>query len=165
VSKTTASNLEEALRQSGEGWVIDWFSPKDQALDYLRKTFEDINEAAKLRGLESTVKISEQGLVAEYNRNPPRIKAFFQALAGIRTAEMLLMVWRIMQGMLIKKVNIDYTMDSHFFISVTLESPYGEEDAPYESTQINDGVLLRHFGIIEINSLPRYDGFYAIRRA
>jgi hypothetical protein len=48
-------------------------------------------------------------------------------------------------------------------VAVILESPYGEEDAPYISSDINDFSLFRHIGILEISGRRVFDGFYALR--
>ena len=69
--------------------------------------------------------------MAEYERNPQKVRGFFQALGGTRTPEMLLMVWRIIQGMEIKDIQLSYQRQQAFEVRVVLQSPYGEEDAPY----------------------------------
>ena len=61
---------------------------------------------------------------------------------------MLLMAWRIIQGMEIKDLRLTYRRQQAFEASVILESPYGEEDAPYTSSKIQDFALLRHLGIL-----------------
>ena len=46
------------------------------------------------------------------------MRGFFQALAGMRTTEMLLMVWRIMQGMEIRDVQVGYRRQQEFKMTV-----------------------------------------------
>jgi hypothetical protein len=42
-------------------------------------------------------------------------------------------------------------------------SPYDTEDQEiYESTEIDDAVVLRHLGISKMNGRPLFDGFYAL---
>jgi len=107
--------------------------------------------------------LSEASIVREYGRNPQRIKGFFQALGGRRTLEKILMVWRIIQGMEIRDVQLSYHRRQSFSVRVVLESPYGEQDPPYESTNIQDFALFRHIGILEIDHRPVFDGFYPLR--
>jgi hypothetical protein len=76
---------------------------------------------------------------------------------------MLLMVWRIIQVMEIKDVQLSYLRQRSFLLRVILESPHGEEDEPYESDKISDFALFRHIGIMEIGNSPVFDGFYPLR--
>jgi hypothetical protein len=76
---------------------------------------------------------------------------------------MLLMVWRIIQGMEIKEVQLSYLRQETFGVRVILQSPYGGEDAPYISSNINDFALLRQIGVHEISGRPVFDGFYALK--
>jgi hypothetical protein len=92
-----------------------------------------------------------------------KVKGFFQALGGARSPDMLLMAWRIIQGMEIKDVRITYLRQEAFEASVVLESPYGEEDPHYKSSNIQDFGLFRHIGILEISGRPVFDGFYPLR--
>ena len=44
MSSPSPSSLEEAIRDAGESWIIDWFSPPSEAIDHLRQTLAAINE-------------------------------------------------------------------------------------------------------------------------
>jgi len=163
MSSPSPSSLEEAIRDAGESWIIHWFSPPSEAIDHLRQVLAEINELGRQRLRSGSPNLSETSIVREYGRNPQRIKGFFQALGGTRTSEMLLMAWRIIQGMEIRDVQLSYRRRHSFSVRVVLESPYGEEDPPYESTNIQDFALFRHFGILEIDRGPVFDGFYPLR--
>ena len=76
---------------------------------------------------------------------------------------MLLMVWRIIQGMEIKDIQLSYQRQQTFQVRVVLQSPYGEEDEPYHSSNIHDFALLRQIGIHEVSGRPVFDGFYALK--
>jgi hypothetical protein len=76
---------------------------------------------------------------------------------------MLLMVWRIIQGMQIKDIQILYHRQQSFKLRVTLESHDGDDDEIYESEKIQDFALLRHVGILEISGKPVLDGFYPLK--
>jgi hypothetical protein len=157
------STLEGAIRKSGEGWIIDTFAPREAALDHILQTLDKVNELAKSRLGVSAPDLSPQALADEFDRNPARVRGFFQVLGGSRTAEMLLMVWRIMQGMEIKDVQLSYRWQKDFHVRVVLVSPYGDEDVPYESSEINDFAIFRHIGVLQIGDRPVFDGFYPLR--
>jgi hypothetical protein len=162
-SATAPTTLEEAIVQSGEGWLLDCFPPRDMAMERIRRAIDAVNNLAKERFNGEAPDVSDTAVIEEYNRNPQRMRGFFQALGGACTTEMLLMVWRIMQGMEIKDIRMRYRRQQDFEVTVILESPFGDEDKPYTSTNINDFTLLRHIGAFEISRQPVLDGFYALR--
>jgi hypothetical protein len=161
MSTAQISALEETIRQSGEAWVIDWFAPKDQAMNHIRETLDRVHRRARERLGGNAPDLSEEAVVAEYARNPQKVRGFFQALGGTRTPDMLLMVWRIIQGMEIKDIRLSYQRQQAFEVRAVLQSPYGEEDAPYLSSNIHDFALFRQIGVHEISGRPVFDGFYA----
>jgi hypothetical protein len=163
MSANRPTNLEEAIRQSGQDWLIDWFAPPGAAMDHLRRTLDEVSRRAQERLGGNAPDLSESSLLREYARNPQRVRGFFQALGHTRGPDMLLMAWRIIQGMEIKDIRLTYHRQQAFEASVVLESPDGEEDAPYTSSNIQDFALLRHLGILEISGRPVFDGFYPYR--
>jgi hypothetical protein len=163
MSTSSPSTLEEAIRQAGEGWLIDSFGSPENAMPHILQTLEAVQREARNRLGGNAPIISETALLREYHRNPQRVRGFLQALGGTRTPEMLLMAWRIIQGMEVKEIQLSYRRQESFEVQVVLESPHGEEDAPYASTNIHDFALFRHIGILEIGGSPVFDGFYALR--
>jgi hypothetical protein len=162
MSTNPPADLEEAIRQSGEGWLIDRFAPPSEAISIIRRTLGEIDRQGKARLGENAPDLSESALLAEYKRNPQRVRGFFQALGVSGTPEMLLMAWRIIQGMEIKSVELTYLRQQSFQMKVVLESPDGKEDKPYNSENINDFKIFRHIGIMKIERNPVFDGFYPL---
>ena len=162
-SSLSSSVLEETIQRAGEGWLLDWSPPGEKPIDRIRQTLVDVDNRAKERLGGNAPQISEATLSEEYRRNPQRVRGFLQALGATRTPDMLLMAWRIIQGMEVKEVRIGYRRQQTFEMAVILESPYGEEDAPYTSTHISDFTLFRHIGVFDIGGRPVFDGFYALR--
>jgi len=163
MSTSSSLSLEGVLRQAGEGWLIDSFAPPENALPHIQQTLEAVQREARYRLGDNAPEVSEDALLREYRRNPQRVRGFFQALGGTRTPEMLLMAWRIIQGMEVKDIQLSYLRQISFEVRVILESPYGEPDAPYVSRSIHDFSLFRHIGILEIGGAPVFDGFYPLR--
>lgn len=163
MSTASFSTLEQVIRNAHEAWLIDSFTPPENALIHIRQTLEAVEQVAQHRLAGNAPRINEAVLVEEYNRNPLKIKGFLQALGGTRTPEMLLMVWRIIQGMEIQELQIAYQRQQSFEVRVVLVSPYGEPEEPYISRSINDFALFRHIGIMEISGAPVFDGFYALK--
>ena len=162
MSTSSVSTLEEAIRDAGEGWLIDRFSPPEGAIPYLRQVIATVHEQARQRFGENSPKLSEDALIENYRQHRTKVKGFLQVLSGTRTPDMLLMAWRIIQGMEIKEVTVSYHRKQDFRLRVVLELPYGGSDEIYESTKIQDFALFRHIGIMEIDGKPVFDGFYAL---
>jgi hypothetical protein len=162
LSTAPAETLEEAIRQSGEGWLIDWFSPPERAMPHIRRTLEAVDREAKKRLGTNAPDLSERALIKEFNRSPVQVRGFFQALGGTGTPDLLLMAWRIIQGMYVKQIQLSYSRKEEFHVTVVLESPYGDPEESYESNNIHDFALFRHIGTMEISGQPVFDGFYAL---
>lgn len=163
MSVTAPTTLEAAIRQSGEGWLIDHHAPPEKAMGRIRQTIIDVQKEATQHLGTSAPTISEESLLQDYQTRPIQVRAFFQALGGSRSPQMLLLVWRIIQGMEIESVQINYRRQTSFEATVILRSPYGEADPPYHSNQINDFALFRNIGLLEIDARPVMDGYYALR--
>ncbi len=163
MTRPATQTLEEAIRHAGEGWLIDFPGPPAEALNRIGRLLAEVHRRGQERLGGNAPGLTEAALVAEYNRAPLKVKGFFQVLGGTPTPDMLLMAWRIIQGMQIKDIQLSYSLQENFRVRVILESPYGEVDAPYESELIQDFTLFRHFGIMEIGGRPAFDGFYALK--
>lgn len=153
-------DLEQLVRDCDLGWMVDSFSPKEQAIQVLRDALKAATTEAQRRHLPIT--LTEQALLAEYKSHSMQVCAFLQALGATRAPAMLVMVWRIIQGMNISQVQMSYEAEKMFNLRVRLAPPGGQADEVYESTNINDAALLRHFGIMIMNDKPLFDGFYAL---
>lgn len=93
-----------------------------------------------------------------------RIRAFLQAISASSSPNMLVMAWRIIQGMDIETLEMIYHSQKSFRLCVTLISPYGEvEKEPYISEKIEDAALVRHLGIMRMNGRPVFAGFSPLK--
>ena len=154
-------DIEQLIRTCGEGWIIDSFSPKEEAVQRLRETLEAATAEADRRGL--SISFTEETLIASYKEHSPQVGAFLQALGATRDPVMLVMVWRIILGQPISRVTMQYDeKQATFRLTVVLANPYGGQEEVYESTSIGDAALLRHFGIMTMDDKPLFDGFYAL---
>ena len=145
--------------------MIDSFEPAEQALPHLRRVLAEVDQESRRRLGGNAPRFGEETLAQEHERNPSKVVAFLQALATTTSPHMLLMVWRILQGMKIASVEASYQEQSAFRLVVRLRSPYDEADRmeEYVSDNILDAGLLRHFGIMLVDNLPLFDGFYPLR--
>lgn len=164
MSETMTDPLEQLIRQAGEGWMIDWFAPRHQAIPHLRRALEQADQRAVQRFGEHEPRLTVEALLHEQKGNPHRVRALLQILPAVRSPDMLVMAWRIMQGMNIDSIRMEYEQEQSFLLRVRLKSMYeGNEPEEYETTDIDDAVVLRHFGIMKMNDRPVFDGFYPLR--
>jgi hypothetical protein len=164
MSQTVADPLEDVIRKSGQDWLIDWYAPREQALPNLRRILATVYERARARLGYNAPHLTPDGLANEYARNPHKVTAFLQIIGAVATPDILLMVWRILQGMNIAEIRMNYLDQQEFTLYVRLSSPYESgDDEVYESHDIDDAVVLRHLGTMKIGDAPIFDGFYGLR--
>jgi hypothetical protein len=157
--------LERLLRDNDLGWMIDMYAPRERAVPFLLEQLARLTAEFRSRfGYE--VSFAPETLRAEVERNPHKIRAFLQALGVSGNPDMLLMVWRILQGLSIREVAMTYREQEAFSFSVTLARPGEEHDEleRYHTDDINDAALLRHFGITTVGRRPLFDGFFPLRK-
>ena len=145
--------------------MIDMYSPRDRAIPLLLDQLTRVTEAFRSR-FGSDVSFAPEQLKAESQRNPHKIRAFLQALAATGKTDMLLMIWRILQGLSIREVELSYVEQTSFRILVHLARPNEEGGGveEYVSDDINDAKLVRHFGIATVDGLPLFDGFFPLKK-
>ncbi|MEX0718498.1 MAG: hypothetical protein WD066_18035 [Planctomycetaceae bacterium] len=160
MSASTLDRLEVSIRDAGEGWLLDYFVPREKALPHIRGVLAAIEREAHEKGVAP---FDEEVMLNELERNPHRVRAFFQLLGGTRTPAMLLMAWRVMLGMEVRSAKLSYERAKAFHFEVVLVSPYGDPPEAYSSENVNDLAILRHFGVTQIGGKPIIDGFYPLR--
>src|SRR5437879_2036271 len=153
--------LERLLRDNDLGWMIDMYAPRERAVPVLLEQLDNLTAEFQNR-FHYEMSFAPEALNAEDERNPHKIRAFLQALGVSGNPDMLLMVWRILQGLGIREVTMTYREQEAFSLSVTL-AHQGEEQGEletYRTNDINDAALLRHLGITTVDKRPLFDGFF-----
>lgn len=157
--------LEGLLRDNDLGWMIDMYAPRERAVPFLLEQLARLTAEFRSR-FRYEVSFAPETLRAEAERNPHKIRAFLQALGVSGSPDMLLMVWRILQGLSIRDVAMTYREQEEFSLSVTLAHRGEEQDEleTYRTHDINDAVLLRNFGITTVDRRPLFEGFFPLRK-
>lgn len=154
--------FEQIIRDSGQGWLIDWYAPKEQALPDLRTILATANARGRQLLDEDAPELTPDSLVREYARNPHKVSAFLQVVGSVATPDILVMVWQILEGRAISHLTVNYLSKQVFQMTVRLESEFGGDDEIYESHDIDDAVILRHLGVMKMGGAPIFDGFYPL---
>ena len=157
--------LERLLRDNDLGWMIDMYAPRERAVPFLLEQLARLTVEFRKR-FHYEVSFAPETLVTEADRNPHKIRAFLQAIGVSGNTDMLLMVWRLLQGLGIRDVTMTYHEQEAFSLTVRLARPGEEPDEwdQYHTDDINDAALLRHFGITTVDNRPLFDGFNPYRR-
>jgi hypothetical protein len=162
MSQQPVEILERLLRDNGLGWM--WGPHRDQVVPAFVEQLNKVSIEYRNR-IQQDVSFSPEVLETEAARNPHKVRAFLQAFAAPCSTHMLVMVWRILQGLKIWGITMTYTEEKEFSLTVTLARPENGQDTPevYQSENIFDAILLRHLGVCETNDGPLFLGFNALR--
>jgi|GEM_PF-827911 len=139
-------------------WWIATAGGEDKLLDHLTEMMTKFSQ----RLFEKTkIKTEPFSIFELYDQRRTQVRSFLQALVSSASTDMLVMTWRIIQGMNVKTVEMQYEMEQTFRLKVILSSPYGAAEE-YESPDIDDAALLRHIGIMKMDGAPVFHGFYPL---
>jgi hypothetical protein len=163
--KAPAVVLERLLLNNGLGWLIDEQTNPGQATQLVPKLLERLEqvETKYLERIGVTVHFSPEALETEATQNPHKVRAFLQAMRVSTSPDMLVMVWRILQGLSIHSVDLKYREGQEFSLTVILARAEGAQEQDreeYRSRNIFDARLIRHFGYGIICDQPLFEGFY-----
>jgi hypothetical protein len=147
--------LRAALEAAGSSWLLKyWGKDQDRALD---QTLQALDEFAAEYERRFRYRPDPFALPGQ---DPARGRAFFQADTLALSAEMKILVWRILLGCEIHRVEFHYESAGGTDLTVTLRTPYGEEEQ-YRGQQSRDFKVLRHFGATGVDNHLVLQGYYA----
>lgn len=150
------AQVEDALRESGHGWVLDyWGNDQDKHVQGIAAKIEEFAAAYEKEFGETPDPFQLLKV------NPTKGAAFFQITTFSVSLRMRIMIWRILQGCRITKVDFKYEFDTPTHLAVTLETPDRNTDGPYVGSHPYDFRVLRSFGIVGVNDELVLDGYYA----
>ena len=163
MSQNSTEVLERLLRANNLGWVLEIFRPSDR---FLPVWIDQLNQAATeyRTRFNITISFTPETLEAEAAKSPQKIRAFLQAFCVASSPAMLVMIWRILQGLKIREIKMAYRERDSFELIVVLARPGTEQDQleEYQTRDIRDANLLRHLGAGSIDGRPFFHGFYTM---
>jgi hypothetical protein len=163
MSKASARlRLREALERAGSAWILRiWGKEAEKNLDRVNRELDEfVAEYQRRFG-------PDQGPdpFALLEENPSKAAAFFQIETLMVSAEMKVMIWRILMGCTIAKVAFQYEAGKPPTFLVTLAKPYDLQREEYVGRHPADFRVLRHFGITGYGDQVYLEGYYAARNA
>src|SRR6266436_5074351 len=123
-----AGKIRKALEETGHGWVLRfWGEQTDKYLNGLRaKLKKFVNDYG--RRFPDEGKPDPFRMVKE---NPKKAAAFFHPDTFEVSIEMMVMIWRVLVGCEVVKVNFKYQRNHRPQLVIVLQSLSGEIDPPY----------------------------------
>ena len=149
--------VEEALHGAGLSWLVQYWG--DEKSKFLQETTQGISEFIGVHESRFNERPDPIRLLRE---NPIRGRAFFQFDTLVASTEMKVMIWRILQGCEVARVEFHYDRDATPSLDVELRTPFGEREH-YSSNYWADFRVLRHFGTLRTGEQLRLEGYYAAR--
>jgi len=153
------------IRECQEDWMLTGFRDQAEALEHFTSILDQAYAAYSRRFSTAVSLLNDATLFDECDRNRHKVTAFVQAVPKVSVPEMLVMVWRVLEGDRIEQVAMNYKFGDSFSLRIALRNQEANlsEDI-YESQDIKDAALLRNFGISKVSGKPLFGGFYAQRR-
>ena len=159
---TERAEITELLQARSFDWAIKAYSPSDQAASHFAKKLDDLKSFMEQRKLGECVP-TIMSLQSLGRTNFYKLDAFLEALVSLRTSEMVVAAWRIIQGMQVDKIEMQFEYGKSFALKVSLLSPYGEYEN-YSTIDSDDMNFLRHLIKSKSDHRPIINGFFALRR-
>jgi hypothetical protein len=155
------SQLRRALEKTGNTWLLHyWGAESEKHLKKLTKELEGFQREYKRRFGETPDVLG----LAEVN--PIKASAFFQLDTLLASLEMKLLIWRLLLGADIEQIDVKYISGESFALRIVLVAPYDiekDEMEIYETTNASDYRVLRHFGLVGVESHFELQGYYALK--
>ena len=158
-------SVAELMRSAGLGWRYDRYGPPEQVEAYLSRRLSLADQDAQSRFPNGAVRLTLDSVDDLARRAPHKAAAFLEQLFGEGEPTMLVMVWRVLAGADVGRVQFDMRQADSFHLEVTLRPDHQGVEEHYASENVDDVYVVRHFGVAKLNgNAPLFVGFYATRR-
>jgi hypothetical protein len=147
--------VRSALERAGSGWIFRyWGNDAEKNLD---KVTADLDRFAREYHRRFGERPDPLTLVEE---NPWKGAVFFQIDTLLLSTEMKIMIWRLLLGCEITRVDFKYRAGREWSLSVALRTPYGGDEEVYAGQQPSDFRVLRHLGVTGVGDQVYLQGYY-----
>lgn len=154
INSVLPEKVAEAFKKSGRGWLVEHSS----AAQILTQTTRDLGEFADEYQRRFGERPDPFALLDEI---PHKGRAFFQVFVGTPiTLDMRILIWRLLLGVELLAIRLDYKREGDFELVVALETHKGEREE-YRSTNAWDFRVLRQVGLLSVDGQAILDGFFA----
>lgn len=145
-------NIAHALEQSGCSWVLS-MSDRDSLLHVTARELADFLAEYKRRFATGAT----PDPFALLDANPSKGTAFFRTFVGATiSVAMRVLVWRLLVGEEIDSLVIQYHRGQAAQIRIVMRG----DSEPYESNSLWDFQVIRNLGLLSIDGMPFFDGYF-----
>lgn len=153
--------LRNVFAECDVGWVFEGESDEDAS----KRAQQILNEMRAL----------SQHYATKFGRPLPEpierlilsdvahFKPLVQSFASPLTTEMRTMIFCLLDGAHIKAVRFEYERKQHTRLEVDVGSDNTGVRVCFQSDDLWDAEVLRHFGLFKMSGKPVIDGYYAFR--
>jgi len=157
MSSDRPAELVELLEQAQLGWALRCSdaTPRSEAERLLAR----VDEAAQAYEERFGARVD---LLAACRAKPEEMRAFLQTLtAGVSAPFLAMVAGIVLRDARVAAVRFELVARASVSLSVELEE--GGERRLFESNDLWDAQVLRHFGLMKAGNKPVIDGYYASR--
>lgn len=138
-----------------------------QQPDFLLRRLEDFRKvySDKLHGIHDAMLPREatiEELLAEYDRNPHRLRTLLQATAFMCSPEMLAMMWMVLLGSKIEALRYEYRRMETIELVVEILLPNHETILKFRSNEHWDTAVLKLAALSKVDDQPMIDDFHSL---
>jgi hypothetical protein len=147
ITTPTTTTVASLMQLAGLGWRYDAYGPAEKVEAYLKKRLLLADQSAQSRFPEGEVRLTPDTIADLAQRAPHKARAFLEQLFGEGEPSMLVMVWRVLAGVDVARVQFDMRQADSFRLEVTLRPDRKGTEEHYLSEDVDDVYVVRHFGV------------------
>jgi hypothetical protein len=159
----SADQLALLFETADVGWVFDKSTSGEEPAATAARMLQEM--ALVDRVLASKIgALHPKPLVDAIFSDSARLRPLIQAFASPVTAEMRAMIYCVLDGAEVVSIHLGYERKMRSGLRIVIEYESGLQ-AEFNSDDVWDFEVLRHFGTMKLWALPVVDGYYAFRKA
>jgi hypothetical protein len=157
-ASATRAKLRKALEESGTAWIFQyWGNKADKHLARMADALAEFQKEYERRYG------SPPDPFDLLDKNPAKAAAFFQVDTQLVSLEMKIMIWRVLLGCEISRIEFKYDAGKRPTLLVTLRTPYSDQEEQFKGQKPDDFRILRHLGVSGKHDQLLLQGYYASR--
>jgi hypothetical protein len=154
--------LRDLFAQCDVGWVFDG-EGSEAASRRAKQILAEMNALGEMYAIKvgrPLPDLIERLILSDVIRFKPLVQSFASPL----TDETRAMIFCLLEGGHVKAIRFEYERKRHAHLEIEVETESGES-ACFQSNELWDAEVLRHFGLAKLSGAPVIDGYYAFRKS
>lgn len=148
------TDLEAVLKSADAGWLLE--SDREARLAAIASDIQHVQAELGKLPPPTAARVGAIRLAA------PEMKPFIQCFAVPMTNRIRAMVYCLLEGAELVELQFAYRRKSSAHLVAVIELADGHKES-FESHELWDAEVLRHFGLMKMGGRPVMHGYYAFR--